>query len=103
MAAPPPKPTALKLLAGNPGKRRLNHCEPEPGPSPRKVPAWLPAQAKQYWNDIRPMLEQINVMTEADETALAALCASYALWRESYEFLQKNGCTGIVNLTKIPP
>ena len=32
-----PKPTALKRAAGNPGKRALNHAEPQP---PEGLPTW---------------------------------------------------------------
>jgi hypothetical protein len=30
MSGPAPKPTRLKELQGNPGKRKLNHNEPTP-------------------------------------------------------------------------
>ena len=43
---PPPKPTALRLLQGNPGKRRLNDAEPKPKQSLPRCPDWLPANAK---------------------------------------------------------
>jgi len=91
MPGPKPMPTQLKVLRGNPGRRRLNNLEPEPGPSRKKVPSWLPSEAKQYWNDLHPMLERLGVMTEADELALAGLCATYAAWREAYAFLQEHG------------
>ena len=86
-----PKPTAFKVLTGNPGRRRLNHLEPEPGPSKNEVPSWLPDQAKQYWKDLHPMLERIHVMSEADELALSGLCVTYAAWREAHVFLQEHG------------
>ena len=93
MASPRPKPSSLKLLAENPGKRKINDREPMPGRSKNEVPSWMPPKAKQYWQDLHPMLERIGVLSEADETALAGLCATYALWRSSFEFLQKHGTT----------
>ena len=50
----------------------------------------LPPEAKQYWNDLQPMLEEIRVMTVADETALTGLCVTYAAWREARTFLQEH-------------
>ena len=36
-----PKPTALKLLEGNPGKRPINEHEPVPPKGTVKCPTWL--------------------------------------------------------------
>ena len=48
----PPKPTYLKVLEGNPGKRPLNENEPKPKPSAPKCPAWLsPVCQRQLKND----------------------------------------------------
>ena len=71
---PQPKPTALKRLAGNPGKRRLNEREPQPPPGAPDVPAWLSAGAKRHWRAIVPVLADMGVLTKADGTALALLC-----------------------------
>ena len=42
-----PKPTAIKLLEGNPGKRPLNESEPLPPQGQIKCPSWLLPEAKQ--------------------------------------------------------
>ena len=36
-----PKPTAMKELEGNPGKRKLNKKEPMPGKGMPDCPKWL--------------------------------------------------------------
>ncbi len=41
-----PKPTALKVLEGNPGKRPLNLNEPKPEKKAPKCPSWLEPEAK---------------------------------------------------------
>lgn len=41
-----PKPTALKLLEGNPGKRPINEHEPIPPKGTVKCPSWLEQEAK---------------------------------------------------------
>ena len=41
-----PKPTAVKMLEGNPGKRSLNTGEPKPEKKAPRCPAWLEDEAK---------------------------------------------------------
>ena len=41
-----PKPTAVKVLEGNPGKRSLNTNEPKPVKKAPRCPAWLEDEAK---------------------------------------------------------
>ncbi len=45
-----PKPTALKLIAGNPGKRKLNPREPKPEGVLIEPPAYLSDGAKEAWH-----------------------------------------------------
>ena len=91
MAGRRPKPTSIKRLEGNPGKRKLGGREPNPGPSKNEVPSWLPEEGKRYWSDLHPLLQRLKVVTEADETAMTALCSTYARWREAQAFLQEHG------------
>ena len=44
-----PKPTAVKVLEGNPGKRSLNTGEPKPEKKAPRCPAWLEDEAKKEW------------------------------------------------------
>ena len=44
-----PKPTAIKVLEGNPGKRPLNEHEPAPPKANIKCPTWLLPEAKKEW------------------------------------------------------
>lgn len=41
-----PKPTAVKVLEGNPGKRSLNTAEPKPEKKAPRCPSWLEDEAK---------------------------------------------------------
>lgn len=47
MAGRKPKPTALKKLEGNPGKRKLNTKEPVPEKGMPDCPKWLLPEAKE--------------------------------------------------------
>ncbi len=86
-----PKPTSLKLLEGNPGKRPLNKDEIQMSRVISKCPDWLENAAKAEWARMSPILEDIGVLTEADIIAFAGYCQAYARWKEAEEFLSKNG------------
>lgn len=49
MAGRKPKPTAVKKLEGNPGKRKLNTKEPVPAKGMPDCPEWLLPEAKKEW------------------------------------------------------
>lgn len=79
-AGRPRKPTPLKVLEGNPGKRPLpkNEIEP-PATSGAQPPAWLRSRAAlEAWHDLVPKLEKLRLLTELDIPALAMLCQVYA-------------------------
>ena len=78
----PPKPTAVKRLAGNPGKRAMNKSEPIPDAGVPTIPSHLTASAKREWRRIVPLLDPLGLVTRVDRTALAAYCAVYARWVE---------------------
>lgn len=86
-----PKPTALKVLEGNPGKRPLNGNEPKPEKVAPKCPTWLEPEAKKEWRRMTKTLEAIGVLTQVDTTAFAGYCQAYARWKEAEEFLSKHG------------
>lgn len=86
-----PKPTALKMLEGNPGKRPLNPGEPSPPKKAPRCPSWLEAEAKKEWKRMSKILEQMGVLTEMDMAAFAGYCQAYARWKEAEEFITQHG------------
>ena len=75
-----PKPTALKLAANNPGKRRLNDAEPKP-PAFAAVPPcpdWLTGEARAYWELQAPIDHATGILTTADVHAYAGLALTWA-------------------------
>jgi len=88
---PPPQPTALRLLKGNPGKRRINTREPRPPTTTPSCPRWLCPEAKRAWREIVPVLKAMRILTRIDRDALAAYCQSYARWKAAEEFLSQHG------------
>mgnify|MGYP005873156519 FL=1 len=85
-----PKPTALKVLEGNSGKRPLNTAEPKPAGVP-ECPDWLEDEAKAEWERVGTILENMGMLTSVDTTAFAGYCQAYARWREAEEFLTQHG------------
>jgi len=90
MPGPPPKPTALKELDGNPGRRPLNKDEPRLEVSAPPCPAYLSKQAKKEWRRIVPILLRMRVLTEADRVMLGNWCTHQAILVEALENLQQS-------------
>lgn len=86
-----PKPTAVKELEGNPGKRALNEFEPKPQKKAPKCPTWLDTEAKKEWRRVAKQLEELGVLTEVDMAAFSGYCEAYARWKEAEEFISKHG------------
>lgn len=86
-----PKPTRLKVLTGNPGRRPLNQDEPQPEIAIPECPPELSPVAKREWDRLAAELVKLKLLTNLDRAALAAYCGAYALWAEATEAIQKYG------------
>src|ERR1700741_3075093 len=86
-----PKPTRMKALTGNPGKRPLNAREPRPEPAAPDCPPELSPLARLEWERLSAELAKLNLITHLDRGALATYCGAYALWAEAMEQIQKYG------------
>ena len=82
-----PKPTALKVLEGDPGKRALNIDEPQPPDGKPSCPTHLLPVAKAEWRRLCSVLHEMGVVTTVDRAALAAYCQAYARWVEAEQKL----------------
>jgi P27 family predicted phage terminase small subunit len=78
MKGPRPKPTSIKKLLGNPGRRPLNKSEPKPKRQRSRPPAHLSDKARGTWERIAIILDDMGVLTAADSIALEMLCEAYA-------------------------
>jgi P27 family predicted phage terminase small subunit len=81
----------LKLLNGNPGRRRLNAGEPKPPSAVPSPPAHLNAAARREWRRMAPLLASLGLLSRLDRAALAAYCATYARWAASEAAIAKSG------------
>jgi len=86
-----PKPTVLKLLDGNPGKRPLNDQEPHPAQGIPNRPDWLDAEAQAEWDRVTAELSEMGLLTLADRAALAAYCTAWSRWVDAEAMVKKFG------------
>ena len=98
---PPPKPTHLHLINGNPSKKPRHQLTDQVTPeiSIPKSPTHLLPLAKKEWARIAPQLETIGLITEMDMAALAVYCQAYARWASAESKLKKMGGDGLIEET----
>lgn len=73
-----PKPSHLKLITGNPGKRPMNENEP-PVPFERpSCPAHVSDKARETWGYVCGLLEGMGILSTVDAVAIEVLCEAYA-------------------------
>lgn len=79
---PKPKHPALKLLAGNPGKRTVAGTSPRVSGRARRgrpdKPRELTGEAAKEWDRIIPELEAAGWLAVVDRAGLAAYCLAWA-------------------------
>jgi P27 family predicted phage terminase small subunit len=89
----PPVPTQLKILRGNPGKRKIKQGEPTPPSDGIEMPEYLGEVAQRRWAVMLPLLQAVRVMTRADIEALARYCDTYEWWLATRAKLKAEGDT----------
>lgn len=84
MRGRPSKPTSLKLVEGNRGKRAMNKQEPDPDYLANlTAPTWLPGPAKKVWDEVAPHLRSAKLLTNVDVDMLAMGCVAIAQYRNA--------------------
>lgn len=90
-AGRPPKPSHLKIISGNPGRRPINDREPKPKLTIPPCPRHLDGEARKHWQKMAKKLHGLGLLTEIDGDALALYCLSWSRWREAETELKKSG------------
>ena len=97
------QPTALALLRGNPGKRRLD-ADREPAPPPLDDTFDTPPpdlrgdrRAQAEWRRVAPLLRGCGLITLAERGAVIALCQQWSTYQAARWQLQRHGVTTLVN------
>lgn len=88
-----PKPTAVKRLAGNPGKRALNELEPKPvKAAPERADILGPVGRRIFEATIRE-LEAMGTLARCDGESIAVYCRLYERWLECEKWISEKGST----------
>ncbi len=93
MAGRKPKPSHIRLMEGNPGKRPVNKSEPKPASGKPYCPRELSDEAKKEWKRIVSELDDMGLASKADRAALALYCDAWAMWREACDQIAEQGLT----------
>ena len=88
---PPPQPTALRILRGNPAKRPLPKNEPQPKQGIPACPRHIHGEARREWRRISIDLASCGLLTQVDRAALAGYCQAWARWVEAEDVLRTAG------------
>lgn len=82
MPGPRAQPTALRILRGNPGKRRINRAEPQHEALSVECPAMLrDPVAQAEWDRVAPGLIHSGQVTLVDRALLIGYCQKWAQWQ----------------------
>lgn len=91
MTGPAPKPTELKKLQGNPGKRPINDDEPQPERVAPAMPADLMEKAAQFWEAYAPKLEKMGLLTELDGMTFTMMTIHYHVAWQAAQVIEREG------------
>lgn len=89
MGGPKPKPTALKLLAGNPGRRPINREEPKPR-NPLAPPADLSAAVRAEWDRLVAEAPP-GLLTQCDLGIVKGYCVAMVARDEALKHVEEEG------------
>ena len=87
----PPKPTKLRKLEGNPGKRRINDKEPAPRGSAVR-PDFVTGAAAEEWDRAVAAMPP-GFYTSADVPVLTVYCLAWVMYRNSLAQVAREGMT----------
>lgn len=86
-----PKPTAMKILSNNPGKRPINKREPTYPELGDEPPAFLGDIAKEEWHRVLPVLLAASAIKVPEAAALAAYCEAFETYHRLAEMSRGKG------------
>ena len=84
------EPTELLKLKGS-WRAKQRGDEPKPEKGLPNVPEGLSENALKVWDEVAPLLKNMNVLTVSDGIALEILCETYVRWRDAEDKVRKHG------------
>jgi len=91
-----PKPTSLRQLQGNPGKRPFNSLEPELETGAPTMPKWLKGAARKEWRSIVDELTRTGVLARAEHATLAGYCLAWDQVQQAQKEVERTGLTILI-------
>jgi phage terminase small subunit len=79
LRGPPPKPTRIRMLEGNRGRRPLPGNEPQYPPGVPERPSGMSAGARKIWDMLVGEMAASGVLRPVDALALMQLCEDQAM------------------------
>lgn len=89
---PKPKPSAVKNLTGNPGKRAVNKREPKPDKVVKR-PRAMERLPRRFWDEYAPELERLGILTGVDVPVMQSVAEDYGFMLEAAKQLHEDGLT----------
>jgi P27 family predicted phage terminase small subunit len=86
------KPTALRILEGNPGRRPIRH-EPQPRWSALTRPKLLSVEARREWDRLAPEMSRLKLLTMLDAALFTAYCVVWGHWVDCERVISSSGMT----------
>lgn len=85
-----PKPTHLKVVTGNPGRRPLNAREPSPAGDLKAPPEWLTDDQKAGWAYAIEHAPR-GLLRKLDQSVFTAWVVAESLHREATQMVRRTG------------
>lgn len=98
-----PKPSALKALNGNPGKRAFNKNEPKPEVTEPEMPKGMSTFARREWKRVVPLLLELGMLTNLDRAVLEGYCEAYGESKQAQKIIRRFGLTVVNSRGDVKP
>jgi P27 family predicted phage terminase small subunit len=85
-----PKPTWLKVIIGNPGKRPLNHEEPAPAGELTEPPHWFSPRQRILWDQCIKSAPA-GLLRELDASVLEVFVVAKSIHEHAAQMIEKYG------------
>jgi len=90
MTGRPPVPTHLKIIRGNPGKRKINNREPRPVGDLKEAPAYFDDELRDVWTYAIENAPQ-GLLKKVDSSVLETWCCAHILHRRASQQVRQFG------------
>ena len=94
-----PKPTGIRLVEGNKGRKKINGNEPRYKHELPEPPPILDETGLLEWRRAGDILVGFKVLTEADMAVFAGYCFSYQEWIRLCKIIREKELAAIVQRT----